>query len=317
MPYLRRRRRRRGSLLSTGVALVLAATFLLGLAIGIRKIHPSRVVRRIAGITSAASKPVDVRLPEGRPVYPFSVVRGGVYTPTELRLAQRSDPVVARHYADLKTADLRMVESASTQAVYVSYRMGDSIYWTRHPVQLKRGELLLTDGAGYVKAKCGNRVSPQPQQPVARKEPPNGTLDRQMQLGQIPAPDDPALPDPPVPGPMPPLVARLAGSIPTAPEIPPEIPKIAATLPPVPMPGVTIQAVPIPPASGPGVTTQGASIPPASGPQIPVMLQAPEPGTWVLMALGLGGLLWGKRLRGRKKADVDVGRRPGGLPHKN
>lgn len=106
-----------------------------------------------------------------RPVYRLSVIRGGAYSAEELRQALDSDEVAARHYDVFERASLRIEPSPFKQPVYVSYRMGNSIYWTKHTVSLPPGETLLTDGTNYARARCGNRVALQPQAPVEAQGP--------------------------------------------------------------------------------------------------------------------------------------------------
>ena len=120
----------------------------------------------------------------GRPVYRFSVIPGGAYNPEELRQALDADAVAARHYAVFQRASLRTEPSGFAQPVYVSYRMGDAVYWTRRPVALSPRETLLTDGVNYARARCGNRVSLTPQGPVQAASPPVELLER----AEAPAP---------------------------------------------------------------------------------------------------------------------------------
>ena len=102
-----------------------------------------------------------------RPVYPYSVIRGGAYSPSELKDKLASDKVAARHYEAFDLVRVRVIKADSPRPVYVSYRKGESIYWTRRPVQLHKDEPLLTDGVFFARARCGNRVSDSPQKPVA------------------------------------------------------------------------------------------------------------------------------------------------------
>jgi hypothetical protein len=107
----------------------------------------------------------------GRPVYKYSVIPGGAYSPEELKQALESDEVAARHYAVFQRASLRTEPSRFVQPVYVSYRVGDAVFWTRRPVALAAHETLLTDGANFARARCGNRVSAEPQSPVQTASP--------------------------------------------------------------------------------------------------------------------------------------------------
>jgi hypothetical protein len=112
-----------------------------------------------------------------RPIYPLSVIRGGAYTSEEANAAIDRDPVVASHYAVFQRAQLKTARSPFTHAVYVSYRRGNDIYWTRRPIALHQHETLLTDGVSYARARCGNRISLTQQLPVSDDEPASDVLD--------------------------------------------------------------------------------------------------------------------------------------------
>ncbi len=88
---------------------------------------------------------------------------------------------------------LRSVPSPFVKPVYLSYRKGGSVFWTRKPVDLPPGETLLTDGVLYARARCGNQVSEYPQEPVAEVEPAevelNETDSEAEQQAEPPAPD--------------------------------------------------------------------------------------------------------------------------------
>jgi len=112
-----------------------------------------------------------------RPVYRFSVIRGGAYSTDEANTAIDTDPVVANHYAVFRREQLNTVPSPFTKPVYVSYRRGNDIYWTRRPIALNERETLLTDGVFYARSRCGNRISLTAQLPVAEEEPTSEVLD--------------------------------------------------------------------------------------------------------------------------------------------
>jgi PEP-CTERM motif len=95
---------------------------------------------------------------EGRPVYPYSVVAGGVEDASELKWAADHDPVVAAHYAGFDYDHARIVRLVLARTAYVSYRIGNKVYWTRRRVTLKKGETLLTDGKITARTRCANRV---------------------------------------------------------------------------------------------------------------------------------------------------------------
>jgi hypothetical protein len=120
---------------------------------------------------------ITLRGQQVRPIFNGSVVPGGVYSLEELRRAIDRDPVVARHYADVNLDEMRVETLAAGRAVYVSYRRGDRVHWTRERVWLKPGETVLTDGTTMIRARCGNCVSAAKQDDVAAVDPAHGELD--------------------------------------------------------------------------------------------------------------------------------------------
>jgi len=131
-----------------------------------------------------------------RPVYPYSVIPGGVASAKELQAALHQDPVAAKHYSDFQTKSARIVRLAHTRHVYVSYRLGNRIYWTRKKVTLQAGETLFTDGKHLARARCGNRISETPAVPTSPSEPGEKVLDHPV------APLIPETTDSPLPGPI-------------------------------------------------------------------------------------------------------------------
>jgi hypothetical protein len=113
-----------------------------------------------------------------RPVYLHSVIPGGVYSGAELVTAIERDPVVASHYRDLDRSHLRVETVRHNRYVYVSYRKGDQIFWTRNKVMLRRGETVITDGVTQIRGRCGNCISEQPQLPVSEDQAETVEFDR-------------------------------------------------------------------------------------------------------------------------------------------
>jgi hypothetical protein len=103
---------------------------------------------------------------ENRPVYPYSVIPGGVYSSAELNQKLAGDSVAREHYRGFNAAGAWKTKAEFAGPVYLSYRHGDRIYWTQRPVRIPKGEILLTDGSAYVRARCGNRIAEAPSQPV-------------------------------------------------------------------------------------------------------------------------------------------------------
>jgi len=135
-------------------------------------------------VDPAAEKPA-----AKRPVYRNSVLRGGVRSAEELERRLAADPVAAKHYQGVRAAKLNPAVLEKPKTAYVSYRVGDRIYWTAKPVTLPVGEAVLTDGAETVRARCGNRLSDEPESPVAEMD--AGSLDEIVEWDEDSTPPEP------------------------------------------------------------------------------------------------------------------------------
>jgi len=102
-----------------------------------------------------------------RPVYPYSIIPGGVASAAELRAAVAHDPIVAAHYAAFDLANARVFQVQEARSVYVSYRKGDDVFWTSKKLRLAVGETLITDGQHISRTRCGNQISDGPRLPVS------------------------------------------------------------------------------------------------------------------------------------------------------
>lgn len=120
--------------------------------------------------------------PQG-PVYPYSLVPGGISDAKELKWIAEHDPVVAAHYAGFEYDNARVVQAALDRFVFVSYRIGNRVYWMRRRIALHKGEKLITDGHMTVRGRCGNRVEEKPQQEAANPEPPPEVFDHPVSGG--------------------------------------------------------------------------------------------------------------------------------------
>lgn len=214
-------------------------------------------------------------------VYPYSVVPGGVQGPDELREVAARDYVVRRHYAHFDYSRARLVRATEAREVYLSYRIRDTVFWTRRKIRLHLGELLLTDGKITARARCGNQISDTAKPEVSNEEPEEDVLDRTV--AQIdPGPSFPARPllaPPDLPGGQP---------------IPPKLfantfffPYVAA-------------GVPIPSGVCPvddGMVSKHCR--PKRHHKPPIV---PEPSTMVLTASGLAFILWRYRRTARPVA---------------
>ena len=215
-----------------------------------------------------------------RPVYPYSVVPGGVRSAEELKEAVAKDPVVAEHYAGFQRDRARLVALPAPEAVYVSYRIGSEVFWTKKKLMLAKGENVITDGVSSARARCGNRISETPQAKTSPQEPSPKTLETRVDpadreftaLFINPSPrnePNPYVFGTPVPG-SPPTVTPPTG-------------------------GVFIPIIPIVPIPN-GGNPPTPPAPPTGGGTLPVT-PVPEPGTLLLVASGLAGFLGYRKLR--------------------
>lgn len=266
--------------------------------------------------------PPPLPVPSARLVYAYSVVPGGVANAADVRRAVAADPVVSEHYRGLNLAGLKRISLTADTAAYVSYRKGDTVFWTAKKVRLARGEAVLSDGTNMVRARCGNRISDASMARTVPQEPPEAELDTPLLPGGPMAPLQLAGP----PERMRLMAAALPHLLPepTAPlpETPEELLRSApqdGMLTPLeqdgpagpywwvmPQPayfagyGLVAPVSPLQPktpaAQGSGENTAGISADP------PLDTAAPEPSSWLLVGagmLGLGGLLRARRQKSR------------------
>lgn len=135
------------------VAVILGVTALAIVGtLGIRKASHSVYVQ------PARVAPPAPNFRAARQTYPYAIVPGGVYDSKELKDSMRADPVAREHYSDLHPDEMTPVRIQAPMRAYVSYRIGDKIYWTKRKINIPRGELVLTDGRNMIRARCGNRI---------------------------------------------------------------------------------------------------------------------------------------------------------------
>ena len=128
--------------------------------------------------TLGSLRPMPVQARNPRVVYPYSVVPGGVRSGEELQNVAAHDPAVAQHYSGFSYKQARVIEVSEPKLVYLSYRRGDRIYWSRKQAKLHVGEKLLSDGHITARTRCGNQVSVLPQASTSPNEPTMAELDR-------------------------------------------------------------------------------------------------------------------------------------------
>ena len=221
-----------------------------------------------------------------RVVYPYSIVPGGVASSEELQDAASHDPVVAEHYAGFDYKRARLIEVSQPKLVYLSYRKGDKVYWTKKQASLHKGEKLITDGHTTARTRCGNQVSVLPQVNTSPNEPTMAELDSPDAMASGMNRDIPSNFDSNLLAVDPGLPLGPGGSAPG---------NLFAGGPPpggfIPMPiggGITISGKP--PQCPPGDTSEKCK----ENPPPPPPPAVPEPATLVLVASG-AGLLWAKK----------------------
>ena len=300
---VRRRRRTGRHRRSRLIRRVLLATGLAGLALGLcgvvllhlgswrfhasHSTEPDRAAVEASRNLLLQTQQETLREMENRPVYPYSIIPGGVKDARELKWATEHDPVVAAHYAGFNYDNARLVRLVLERTVYVSYRIGNKVYWTRHRIKLKKGETVLTDGKITARTKCGNRVEEMPQQATSSSEPPVAKFEEpvhpmvgtavanppvEFQSALLNRPGSPGL------GPAPPL--NLYDPFGGGNWVP---------LSPPPLPGVCGVGK----NKNTGGKPKGNPCPPGSG----VGGEVPEPATWLLVGSGLVLMFWMSRRR--------------------
>jgi hypothetical protein len=200
-----------------------------------------------------------------RPVFPYSVVPGGVRDAQELQKAASSDPVVAKHYSDFHIGKARTIQLERPVAMYVSYRRNNQVFWTRNKMMIPAGETLISDGENLARVRCGNRLSAVAAKPVAATDPDNEALETPEFIPPMLAelvPGDGAEVFPGEPG---------AGAEPGAGPKPDPVPNHGSPSPPV-----------LPPFLGPGVSPHTISIPVLPPPPV----NTAEPGSLSLLFVG-------------------------------
>lgn len=217
-----------------------------------------------------------------RTVWPYSVVPGGVRSSAELQDALSRDPVAAGHYAGFNAVSTRVIRLASDRQAYVSYRLGDRIYWTAHKITLHAGETLLSDGQNLARTRCGNRLSESPAAPTHPAEPPASVMNAPVaphfpELALEPLAGDPVWIDSPF------TIASLSNGpmLDTSPSpngnpVFPYSPPFSAFVP------TNLSTGPV-----------GSIVPPAG----PPVVGTPEPASWQMLLASLAGVALFLKLR--------------------
>lgn len=128
--------------------------------------RPSEAVQWNAPVTEEVRGKVRDNVRGDKPVYPHSVVRGGVHSTAEVHRAMAQDSLVRAHYQGINAEKMIPAVLKSNLSAYVSYKKQGRIFWTAKTLRLTAGEAVLDDGQHLIRARCGNRISLTPQLPV-------------------------------------------------------------------------------------------------------------------------------------------------------
>lgn len=227
------------------------------------------------------------------PNYPYSVIAGGAYNPSELSSARKVDQVVQEHYLDFDMKTVRMEQLTADRFQYVSYRRKEKIFWTKKKLRIPKGELLLTDGRNFARARCGNRLSENPHSQISPDEPSAALLtmppveeNQLSQLGLAPAPPIGELPPATRQTLMPVLTT---GAIPGT--LPVDMPPIEPVSPIYPVPTGGFFLPPSAPKTPIQPPTVNPVIPPSNTP--PTVTPVPEPSSVYLFVITFVVSLYG------------------------
>ena len=226
-----------------------------------------------------------------RNVFPYSIIPGGVESSQELKKAVLTDPIVAQHYSDFDLTKVRRVTLSTPQLMYVSYRIGNNVFWTKRKLTLPKGETMLTDGHAMARTRCGNRVSALAVMPTSPQQPLSEDFDTPEFPPSISTPYLAAYSAPP-----PALWSSTGAQAHASP-----VSSFTPLAPFFPLPGGGgggHSSAPPPPTSGGGGTPPpgggggnggggGSPPPPIITPPGPGPVGIPEPGTAGLVLLGL------------------------------
>ncbi len=287
------RRHRRNRLMQRGLIAVIFSGAVVGFAaIALLHLSPSRFGR--SNVAESDRQAIEasqniLRLIQqesskqmgSRPVFPYSVVSGGVNDARELKWVADHDPVVKSHYTGFDYEHAQVVRLVLARTAYTSYRIGNKVYWTRHRVKLKKGETVITDGKMTARSRCANRVEDVPQQATSSVEPPATMFDQPVHPGT-----GTAVATPPVPFESALLNRPELGSAPLS-LVDPFGNGTWVPITPPPLPGVCVKKT----KNATGTNGKGNPCPNGGGEEVP------KPGTWLLVAAGLAAILLKSRQR--------------------
>ena len=97
-----------------------------------------------------------------RPVYPYSLLPGGVRSVAELRKAFKDNPEYAAMFPGFDFTKAHLVHIK--QWAWVNFRKDGKVGWSKEPILLD--EDIVSDGRYMIRLRCANKISSTPQVPV-------------------------------------------------------------------------------------------------------------------------------------------------------
>jgi len=178
------------------------------------------------------------------------------------------------------------------RALFVSYRIGNRIFWTKNRLNVPAGETVVTDGEHMARTRCGNRLSDVPIGPVFAMEPLPEAMEIPADGGLLAAPESLSelpLAVPPTTAIVVPPTAPAAIYIPI---VPPVFPIGSTTS----APGIPTGPLPPPSPTSPPPPPSG---PPPAGPPTPPPVSTPEPSDFLMLATGCACVWLLRRIKAR------------------
>jgi PEP-CTERM motif len=288
--HRRRRQRRMQARTKFLVVLLFAATAVVTWQFarqrpvaGLSRSGSARTAQSGSKVPSGKSLPVSltdslyVGSRPSRPAYAYSIIPGGVESAEELRQIVEHDPVAAQEFQGFDYQNAHLVTVSEKQSLYVAYRKGDKVYWTKKKIDLHPGETLISDGKIVARTRCGNRVAVAPLGPPGIMDPLQSDFDQPLFSNEM------------VTNAAEPKPAVYAAAIPSA------QPGAGNALQPIAHHKPFMPFLLLPPIAG--IAAGAASSPSAHTP----LAVAPEPGTMLLLSSGLVGVYLKARKSRRKR----------------
>jgi hypothetical protein len=278
--WYRRRQRRRHILLAVVVGIFVSAVCLWNAATYLSSTKGRGLEKSQQSMWVRANKQQKFQFQSERPtkpskaiaripgIYPYSIVPGGLKDVSDLRYATMRDYVIRQHYKHFNFANAQLLRTTEAREVYLSYRIRNTVFWTRKKVRLYPGELLLTDGKITARARCGNQISDTAKPEVSAEEPDEDVLDQPVLVAAAEPPFFPARP--------------LLG--------PADLPNILPGRPDGPFTGGFI--FPYAPLGVPLPTGCRVGEPVSHCHHKPKPVVTPEPSTMLLLSSGLALIFW-------------------------